>query len=108
LQDRSGGNVGMQAERARGPAAVLQRGGKRVDTQQLFTLVVVIAAVGYLVRRTWLLLSGRRTGSCGSCSGCAAPADGERLPGKPLIPLDALELSATQCARNAGVTSDGS
>lgn len=77
-----------------------------MDTQQLLTLTVVIAAVGYLVRRTWLLLAGRRIGSCGSCSGCATPEDGERLPGKPLIPLDTLELSAMRRARSAGATSD--
>jgi len=107
LRDRSGGNLGMHAERAVWPTAALQR-ETRVDTQQLLTLIVVIAAAGYLVRRTWLLLSGRRTGSCGSCSGCAAPADGERLSGKPLIPLDTLELSAKRRARSAGVTAGSS
>jgi hypothetical protein len=36
-----------------------------MDLQELVTLAVVLAAIGYLARRTWLRLAGRRTGVCG-------------------------------------------
>lgn len=69
-----------------------------VDTQQLVTVAVILAAVGYLVRRTWLRLSARRTSSCGSCSGCAAVANGQRLPTMPLIRRDAEGAAAGSAA----------
>ncbi|MCU0981763.1 MAG: hypothetical protein MUF25_21640 [Pirellulaceae bacterium] len=69
-----------------------------MDLQQLLTLGVVLAAIGYLARRTWLRLSGRRTGGCGSCSGCAVRADGESPAEGPLVPIETLISSARRDA----------
>mgnify|MGYP001040443670 FL=1 len=69
-----------------------------MDLQQLLTLGVVLAAIGYLARRTWLRLSGRRTGGCGSCSGCAVRADGEAPSASPLVPIETLISSVRQDA----------
>jgi hypothetical protein len=34
--------------------------------------LIVLAAVAYLVRRTWRSLTGRKAGGCGGGCGCAA------------------------------------
>ena len=76
-----------------------EEGVANVDLQQLLTLGVVLAAMGYLARRTWLRLSGRRTGVCGSCSRCTVTADGESPSAGPLVPIETLITSA---GRDAG------
>ena len=69
-----------------------------MDLQQLLTLGVVLAAIGYLARRTWLRLSGRQTGGCGSCSRCAVSADCESPSAGPLVPMETLISSARRDA----------
>ncbi|NLF67801.1 MAG: FeoB-associated Cys-rich membrane protein [Candidatus Anammoximicrobium sp.] len=64
------------------------------DAQQLLTLALVLAAAGYLVRRTWKRLSGRPVARCGSCSRCPGAADGRSPAAKPLIPVEDLIASA--------------
>ena len=66
------------------------------DAHQLLTLAIVLAAAGYLVRRTWKRVSGRPVGSCGSCSRCADPADDRSPAAKPLIPVETLIASAAR------------
>jgi len=63
------------------------------DAQQLFALAIVLAAAGYLVRRTWKRFSSPRAGGCGACSRCAATADNNSPAARPLIPLDRLIAS---------------
>jgi len=50
-------------------------------------LLIVLAAVAYLARRTWRSLTARKAGGCGGGCGCAqAPSAAERRP--TLIPAD--------------------
>ncbi len=66
------------------------------DAQQLLTLAIVVAAAGYLVRRTWKRLSGRPVGGCGSCSRCAGLADDRSPAAKSLIPVETSIASASR------------
>ncbi len=65
-----------------------------LDAQQILTLAIVLAAAGYLVRRTWKRLSGQRAGGCGSCSRCGDAADDRSPAAKPLVPIETLIASA--------------
>jgi hypothetical protein len=38
--------------------------------QELVALMVVALAAGYLTRRAWRLVSGKKSGGCGTCSSC--------------------------------------
>jgi len=67
-----------------------------LDAQQLLTLAVVLAAAGYLVRRTWKRLSGQRVAGCGSCSRCADAADDRSPAARPLIPVEPLIAPVTR------------
>jgi hypothetical protein len=73
-----------------------------VDAQQILTLTIVAAAAGYLVRRTWRHVSGRRIGGCGACAGCEATPGKEGPAAKPLIPLETLTASANKHERRDG------
>ena len=66
------------------------------DAQQLLTFAIVLAAAGYLVRRTWKRLSGRPVGGCGSCSRCTEAADDSSPAARPLIPVETLIASAAR------------
>jgi hypothetical protein len=70
-----------------------------VDPQQLLTLGVVLAAISYLARRTWLRLSGRSNRACGSCSGCRLTAGGVAPAAGPLVPIETVIASAGQSER---------
>lgn len=58
--------------------------------QNLATIAIVFAAVIYLARGAWLVLSRGRSG-CSSCSGCSAkasgngPSDGRSSSGGPQV-----------------------
>jgi hypothetical protein len=72
------------------------------DAQQLLTLAIVLAAAGYLVRRVWKRLSGRRVADCGSCSRCA----GAVCDGPPAAkPFEPLEVLTTPVARDVDARS---
>ena len=53
-------------------------------------VLVVLAAVAYLARRTWRSLTGRKAGGCGgcSCARVAPPAAGEST----LIPAEQITM----------------
>jgi hypothetical protein len=50
-------------------------------------VMIVLAAVAYLTRRTWRSLTGRKAGGCGGCSCARAPESGGTL-----IPTEQLRL----------------
>jgi len=53
-------------------------------------VLIVLAAVAYLARRTWRSLTGRKTGGCSGC-GCArvpSAAEGQGI----LIPAEQITL----------------
>jgi hypothetical protein len=53
------------------------------DWQTIATLIALAAAGAFLVRRLFWFISGRETGSCGSCS---SNATGPKS--KTLVPLE--------------------
>jgi hypothetical protein len=53
-------------------------------------VLIVVAAVAYLARRTWRNLTGRKAGGCGGCS-CAKPPSLAETKGS-LIPADQITL----------------
>ncbi|HKD37219.1 MAG TPA: hypothetical protein VKB78_10470 [Pirellulales bacterium] len=55
------------------------------DWQNLIAIVLVAAAAGYLGRRGWTAIAGRRRG-CGACSTCPAESI-QSANGKPLVTL---------------------
>jgi hypothetical protein len=58
--------------------------------QMPLVALIVLAAVAYLVRRTWRSLTGRKAGGCGGCSCARPPAanDGQAT----LIPTEQITL----------------
>lgn len=56
------------------------------DGQTVLVVLLVVAAVVYLGRRTWLLLSGKAGGRCGGCCQCDPDPPDERQ----IVPLDPL------------------
>jgi hypothetical protein len=41
--------------------------------QDLFAILLALAAAAFLARRAWQRLTHRRAAACGSCSHCASP-----------------------------------
>jgi hypothetical protein len=52
--------------------------------------MIVLAAAGYLLRRTWRTLTGRKAGGCAGCGGARTAAAAERP--ETLIPAEQLTL----------------
>ncbi len=50
-----------------------------MDTQQTLTILLAVAASGYLLRRGWLSLRGKGNG-CGACSECPVEPSEENMP----------------------------
>jgi hypothetical protein len=50
--------------------------------QDYFAIWIVAAAALFLVRRMWLSIARRRSGTCGSCTNCGA---GETIKTRPLV-----------------------
>lgn len=63
--------------------------------QDLLAILIVAVAAGYLARRMWLRVAGRKSGACGSCSNCG-PAGAERP--KPLVTIS-LDMSRSVAMR---------
>jgi hypothetical protein len=55
--------------------------------QDLFAILIVLAAAAYLARRAWQRLAQRRAGACGSCPSCPA-ADSPKS--QSLVTIDQL------------------
>ncbi len=53
--------------------------------------MIVLAAVAYLVRRTWRTLTPGKAGGCGGGCGCARTASAPKEQGT-LIPLEQITL----------------
>lgn len=72
-----------------------------IDPQSAAAGLIVLVAMGYLVRRVWLSVRRQRLGGCGKCSTCPVEANGnttggamETDAGRPLVTLEALARSA--------------
>jgi hypothetical protein len=52
--------------------------------QDLLAILIVAAAVAFLVRRAWLKITRRRGSACGSCAGCGAA---DSITSRPLVTL---------------------
>ena len=58
-----------------------------MNWQLPIVVMIVLAAVAYLARRTWRSLTGRKAGGCGGC-GCARAPESTGT----LIPAEQLRL----------------
>lgn len=45
-----------------------------LSAENLLTLAIVTLAVGYLTRRAWTVIAGKRQGGCGRCAQCPGSA----------------------------------
>ena len=52
--------------------------------QDILAILIAVAAAGYLLRKTWLRLTHRSGGACGSCSSCGS---GESIKSRPLVTI---------------------
>jgi hypothetical protein len=53
--------------------------------QDLFAILIALAAAGYLIRAGWQKMARSRSGACGSCAGCGAA---DSLKPRPLVILN--------------------
>ena len=86
--------------RLRGASTVARKTGRTMtsDWQNVATIGLVLAALAYLLRRTWLILARKKSAGCGSCAACPADSVDKQEPasanGKPLVSIEALVKTA--------------
>ena len=57
--------------------------------QDLFAILIALAAAVFLGRRAWHSFARRRAGACGGCANCPAS---DSLTSQPLVTIDQLQI----------------